>query len=229
MLNNMEAEEILPGKFRFFIKGIKDQAYSWGARALTASITGAYSDEEVAKRIANILKLGMLSTENRFKMDMGVSGLSSYSDFYTGGADSVFTQMIFKQDIDDKTELDDFYYFGKARLIFSLDPLESCSYQYFYDYYGIRKGDAYRKRPGLLDFITSPLHKQYYFPGNEVMIKDRIDPKYITAIVVRTEEEKFQLIGNLSKYGLVDNQGNILGKPAHQFIKVCHLAADAVA
>jgi hypothetical protein len=227
-LDHMKPVEILPGKMRYAVKGLAQVAKKLGARALTASLTASYCDKDIAKSIANILKSGMLSSETRFESGINKQGLSSYQDFNTGGADSVFTQLISEKDIKDGNSFDQFYYHGKARLIFSLDLLESGTYQYHEDSFGTRVGNTYKNRSGILDFVYDENHNYKYTPGNEVMIKERIDPNYIQCIVVQNENTKTSLIDNLRSYNVISKDNTILGRPLNDFIKVAHRISEVV-
>ena len=227
-LVHMKPEEMFPGKMRYAVKGLAQVAKNLGARALTASLTSCYSDKDAAKSIANILKSGLLSSEMRFESGINKQGLSSYQDFNTGGADSVFTQLISEKDIKSGMSFDQYYYHGKARLIFSLDLLESGTYQYHEDSYGTRVGSSYKNRPGILDFVYDENHNLGYTAANEVMVKERIDPRYIQCIVVQNEKTRTNLIDNLRGYNIISHDNTILGKPLNDFIKVAHRISEVV-
>lgn len=230
-LPEMEGREILPGRIRYCVNGLADRARELGATALTAALTGAYSDKELFDRVASIIKMGMLSTEMRYSNGITAVGMSSTTDFYTGGADSVFTQILTEEHNDPS----DLYYQSRIRLFFSLDLLETGTYQYHYDSYGTRKTSSsytpYTTRPGILDFIqeenrpSNPFDWYHYNPygGNEVMIKERIAPSFIEEIRVDSPRQKADLINHLQARNLIQGQGSertILGKPVDQFIRV---------
>ena len=159
--NQMTPEEILPGKLRYRINGLAKKAYELGARGLTAAITGVYSPPEIYKRIASILKLGMLSSEIKKEIGLNARGTSSSADFYSGGADSVFSQMITEKNCHDRMNFNDLNYNSDIRLLISLDALEMGTYQYFDDGYGNRKLEPsywncdYSSRPGILEFVDN--------------------------------------------------------------------------
>lgn len=245
-LSQMTPEEILPGKFRYRIHGLAKKAYELGARGLTASITGAYFNQALYERLSSILKLGMLSSETRKTIGLNATGMSTYSDFYSGGADSVFTQMITKKNCDDEMNFSDLNYNSDIRLLISLDALETGTYQYFDDAYGNRKLDGYSgcdyaSRPGTLEFVDGLCNNQdayvsegvygyYEYSGHEVMIKERVDPSFIQKIVVSNTTIQSELIKYLETCGLVERDQNekawILGIPLDQFIVVANQVKD---
>lgn len=205
-LSKMEAREILPGRVRYAMPGLADVAKGCGAKGVAAAVIGCYTDEQLAHRVATILKMGMLSSEMRYSNGIAVKGMSTNSDFYSGGADSVFTQMLTVG----HTNLDDLWYHSKAHLIVSLDALEMGTYQYYFDEFGIRYGETYRNRPSIIDFIPSEK-----MPNHEVMFKERIDPSLIIGIMVPTESDRDQLLSRLRSYNVITPDdfikvGNIL-------------------
>ncbi|MDP1608152.1 MAG: hypothetical protein Q8L98_02425 [Chlamydiales bacterium] len=240
---NMTPEEILEGRVRYRVNGLADRAYEEGARGLTAAITGTYSDKEVYERVASMLKMGMLSSEFRTQGNMNTSGLSTGPDFYSGGSDSVFTQMITEKDCLEHTKFNEFYYNGPVRMMISLEALETGSYQYYHDSFGNRTldsssdrhslwGDSYASRPNILEFTntlqnTHPTKNSYHslpFNDHEVMIKERIDPSLFTGIVVANEGTRDGLLNHLRSQHLVqlDSSGHetILGISTDRFIHV---------
>ena len=239
----MSPDEILPGKMRYRVNGLSDAAYEHGARGLTAAITGAYSDADLFPRIAGILKMGMLSSETRAQGNMNTEGLSQSIDFFTGGADSVFTQMITEKNCKEHMDFTDLYYSGKARLLISLDALETGSYQYLNGMAGSRRmdfpwwwGDGdYVTRPSILEFVDELQHPpppkyewQWWNPydGHEVMLKERIAPSFFTGLAVDSTKTRNDLMAYLRAQEIVQldasNQETILGIAADRFIRVAH-------
>jgi hypothetical protein len=301
-LDKMISEEILPGRMRYRIPGLAQQAYDLGARGLTSAILGAWGDE-LYNRVESILKKGMLSSETRQFLNCSATGLSTISDYYSGGSDVVYTQMITEDNCRKNADFTELNYSSNIRLIFSLEAIETGTYQYFDDAYGNRiagpnyYGTSYNERPGILEFIDAlqnstllssvrrrqsdrepidldkgweeieaeilrtlseekhhlekdPLisvdengririmgmlleeflvvvkfwymnssNPKIYYGGHEVMIKERIDPKYIQKILVSDEMTREQLVSHLRKCDLIQNE-QILGYPIDQFILV---------
>lgn len=227
-LAHMEAVEVFPGKMRYNIPGLADKARELGARALITTLTGA-SGEELNVRLATILKMGLLSSESRFSHGMTQTGLSPSFDFWTGGADSVYVQMITERDCADGLLLDEYYY-GEIRLILSLDLLESGTYQYLHDSFGNRNPQwGYLQRPGILEFVKQ--EQAFFHDGHEIMIKERVAPSHITGIVVSSEIARMQLIETLRAQGLVSMENGIekiFNTPASQFIHVASHVSESL-
>lgn len=233
-LPKMEAREILPGEIRYVVAGLAEKARDLGARALTAALTGVYTEEELFERVASIIKMGMLSSETRYTSEMGVGGLSPSFDFFTGAADSVFTQLITEKDCKDQIWLSDFYYYSKVRLLFSLDLLETGTYQYHYDSFGIRRtedelyGEIYKGRPGILDFVSQ--ENADFYPENEVMIKERIPPSLIEGLIVQDEQTRDKMLDYLRTCHLVElntsGQETILGISIDRFIRAASCLSE---
>lgn len=309
-LDELTLEEILPGRMRYKMKGLAHCAYNLGARGLTTAITGAYGNE-LYQRVASILQSGILSSETRKFLGLSVSGLSTDSDYYSGGSDVVYTQMITQDNCKKETDFSGLYYLSDIRLLISLDAIETGTYQYYIDSYGNRStvnyyGTLYSQRPGILEFILNlqsstlcssrreqtlwsedppyleeewkrfehkilkslqdgqgflkelgivevdeagrikvlgkPLceflellkywlylmgHLQIVFGGHEVMIKERIAPKYIQKILVANQETRDRLISHLHESHLIQD-GFILGHPVDEFILVTNKASETL-
>ncbi len=91
-LEKIKESEILPGKIRYQIEGLADKVHELGGRALTAAVTGARDDQDLYKRVASLLSMGMLSQEMRDHYGVTVPGL--VDNYLMGGSDSVYAQMI---------------------------------------------------------------------------------------------------------------------------------------
>lgn len=235
-LNQMTPGEILPGKMRYRIKGLAQKTFEHGARALTAAITGGYSNRVLFERIGSILRTGMMSSETRISFGNGDRGMSTWEDFASGGADSVFTQMISENHCKKGTKLSSFHYNSDVRLIISLDALETGTYQYLNDKFGNRCmndrwDNSYSLRPGILNFIdrlqkNTPMNEELndlfidkFYMGNEVMVKERIDPSFFKKIIVSNSGKRQELITYLDQNNLIQDN-RILGHLVDEFIVV---------
>ncbi len=229
-LPKMEKYEILPGRMRYKIPGLSEAAYAKGARALVSSITGAYSSEELCDRLASILKMGMISQEMRAFYGINKNGLGGEGiDFLTGGADSIFTQMLTEKNCREQAPLNDFYYTRRngISLLFPLENLGSGTYQYLDDTYGVRRtdglffGNAYLDRLNILEFTDTLQSSSEVMSGNEIMFKERIFPG---AVLVENESQKEDLLNGLRMRGVVqldsNNQETILHIPVERFFRV---------
>ena len=228
-LKQMQKTEILPGKMRYTIPGLAQEAKQLGARTLISTLTGGF-DLNV-DRLGSILKMGLLSSETRYSNGLDVQGLSSHSDFESGSADSVFMQLLTQRVVQAKMKLDSLY-IGSIRILISLDILNTGTYQYNLDTNGARFTDKghnpYCTRPSLQAFVKQQQTEFNFF--NEVMAKERVGPEYITGIVVPNMEMRDTLMDYLRAKNLVvktaDQKEWILGKPAEKFVKVSQTVTE---
>lgn len=235
-LPKMEAREILPGRMRYSVPGLAQEVYKLGGRSLITTVTGGGTD--TFDRVASMLKMGMLASEMRYTHDMAVSGLSPSADFYTGGADSVYTQFLTEKSFKEEMSLN-WLYWGKVRMLLSLDLLETGTYQYLSDSYGTRRVDtyfsmlygAYLQRPDIFNYTKQQQAHEAalyspggFFPGSELMVKERIPPEMITGLIVSDLETRNSLLESLRVGGLImrDEAGaeTIFNRPIDKFIHV---------
>lgn len=235
-LDKMEVREVFPGSGRYAMNGLSDDLQAHGAKGLTASLTGVGGDKESYDRIGSILENGMLSSEARHNSGMHSNGLSWGVDYYTGGADTVFTQVV----TDKNKNYDDFDYYndlGGVRLTFSPKLFETGTYQYHDDNFGTRIvdtpfwwwADDYRNRPNVFEFLEE--ERRHFSAYNEVMVKERIPPEYITGVIVSNQKQKDFLLDSLRQRDIVQTdtsgQETILSKKVDDFIFVGNRIKDA--
>jgi hypothetical protein len=194
---------------------------------------GAHSDKELYDRVTSMLRIGMLATTVRHDNNFGRHGLGGGGvDYVSGGADSVYTQLLTEKMVQDQREFEDFRYESEVRLLISLEALELGSYQYHTDALGNRmyrdaesefnwwwwrEPESYRDRKNILEFIRS--EQTTFNNGHEVMLKERIAPSFFQGLIVNDEETKKALIKHLESAGLIEN-GLLLGKPLDKFIHI---------
>lgn len=225
----MQEEHLVDGRIRYRITGLAEAARKEGAKALTAAILGAYKDEDLYDRVASMLKIGMLSKETRDINKINKNGLGgSGMDYLSGGADSVFTQLVTERHCHEKLNWYEFVYQSKVRVLISLDALEMGSYQYYTDSFGNRLyqnshehwfSEKYAERDNILEFIQKQQNEAFFYEGNEVMIKERVAPSFFSGLVVPDEQTKRNLVRYLESHDIVQN-GQILNRSVDQFIHV---------
>jgi len=233
-LDKMELVDILPGRKRYMIPGLAEDVYGLGGRTLvTTLITDWWEDvDDAKKRIASILKLGLLSLETRRQMGMTkYNGLNGDFSDIEGGSDGIFTQMIPKSSIEENMRVDELMYswFGEE-IVFLIDlkAIETGTYQYHDDAFGTR-GTAfddswwwddesmYSTRDSILEFTRE--EERFFNGDNEVVIKERIAPEMIRGIIVSDEAIKQSLITYLGQQEVVVD-GKIFGRDVDKFIHV---------
>ncbi len=229
--DKMREEHIFDGRVRYRIEGLADAAREAGAKALTAAIMGAHTDAELLDRVTSMLKGGMLSTEVRKINEFAKHGLGGAGvDFLSGGADSVYAQLLTKKHCDEEMKFSKLYYQSSVRLLISLDALEMGSYQYHHDSIGNRMYDendnfwwwgieSYKDRDSILEFIQKQQSYPMNLNGHEVMLKERVAPSFFDGLVVPDESTKQKLIKRLNSEDLIID-GLILGKPIDKFIRI---------
>jgi len=210
-LDKMSLYQIFPGKYRFKINGLKEDLKELGAYGLSSAIFG----ENLTERVISILKMGMIAAEIRDAHNLNSPGLSSEIDKWSGGSDSVFTQMI----TESTQSYDNLAYQSNIRILFDLEVIETGTYQYSIDILGLRRRDyygAYDLSLGIFDFTDSiqQEHTISYMGheiiiedsyAHELMVKERISPNWIKGLVVKNELIKKELVQAL-------NQANMLKK-----------------
>jgi hypothetical protein len=196
-LDKMSFYEIIPGKFRFQIHGLKEDLKEQGAYGLTCAVFTSNVD-----RLLSILDHGLLSSELRLSHGVIFSGLSNEADRFTGGSDSVYTQLV----TDKNHSYSDFVYQGpEFRILIDLKAVETGTYQYLFDSFGMRRRNLwseYYSSIGLETMVTHPNISRYR--SNEVMVKDRVLPEWILGLVVRTENMKHQVLQSMRIKGMIE-------------------------
>lgn len=220
--------ETLPGRVRYGIDSLGNICEKLGAKALMSSVyIDSSSDNQGLNRIVSLLKMGLLSTELRFGSLLNVNGLSSNEDLETGGSDSVFAQLVPSNYSPENTPIaKKFGYFRGVALTYSLDALNTGTYQYHIDSYGTRRMNPafqsnYLNRPNIFDFV---MHQRRHFnQSNEVMLKERVPPHLITGILVSDKNLLDRLTDHLRTAGLIqlDKEGKemIFNIPVSKFIR----------
>lgn len=201
--DKITAYEIFPGKFRLKIEGLKEYLTELGALGLTSAIWTEKDPNGRMKfdRIISILQAGLLSSEARFANGNNATGYSKYSDQYTGGGESVFTQMI----VESNQSFKEISYQAELRVLIDLEAIESGTYQYSFDANGWKRKDqghydlamAVDKLPQMIQQLNN------FSCSHEIMIKERVLPEWITGIVVASDELKQQLIQELREKQLI--------------------------
>lgn len=240
-LTLMRPYEILPGQVRYLIPGLGDLAYEKGARGIISAITGSYwDDQDLFSRVSSILQMGLLSTQTRAEAGVHKNGLGGSADWLTGGADSVYTQMLTEQHCREGFDLNELYH-GRIRILFSLKTLDTGSYQYLDDAFGNRLYQSqhwfsyflssYAERPDILT-LTEELQKtptdpygMWEYDRHEIMFKERLAPSFIEALIIEDQETRDALVDYLRLQNLIETNPTtgeelLLGKRLDSFLRV---------
>lgn len=213
-------QEVYPGQFTWSIKGLAQEAREAGALGLMAGVGNAgESAHDASKMIISILKLGALSTQDRFQMGITAQGVSAEDDLRSGGAESVFTRMITQG----MQNLKIFAFQGKMQVLYDLDLVERVGFAYSKDKFGSKKPKKYQKRFNIVNLVKQIETNPAAFNENEVCIRNRVAPQFIKAIKVESDKDKAVLIAALKSEGLVTKKSGkevINGIPLDKFIVV---------
>lgn len=208
----LQMEEIYPGQITWAVTDLSTQMKAQGAWGLMAGIM-AKDIEQAGETICMILENGALSSQDRFQMGLFHLGASSARDLSYGGGDHVFTRLIGKshQELNIKKQ---FLMSGKVQVLYDLDLVNRGGYGYSSDHYGSKEVDTmesvYDTRLNLIELTQEIIEQGAQGTGNEILIKNRIDPQYIRGFVVATQEDKKKLMELFQKKNLV-REGKLWG------------------
>ncbi len=233
--DQMKEAEILPGRIRYKLHGLAKEIQELGGCHLTAAITGAHTNQSLYQKAASMLSLGMLSQEIKAKYLINTKEALGM-DYYSGGADSVFTQMLTTKDkLLEGFDLSNLNYQSNLRILISLDALETGTYQYLRNNYGTRLMDyaessifkeIYINRPTLSEFTTTiqEISDANKYSEHEVMLKERVPPSYFEGFLVNNEETRVGLLDHLRTCNLIQkdalNREVIQGRLVEDFIRI---------
>lgn len=250
-LSKMEKRELFPGFVRYAIPGLAEKAYQKGARALTTSLD---LDKDLDP-LVSIFKMGLLSSQQRVLAGIPKSSLSVYLESDVIYMQMIFDEHVKHQDKFKKLSA---YHYSPIRLMISLRALEIPTNQATDDrlggivggiaaitgllikasfsndpnpgnFGGLRKSDAYRKRPSLFTFIdkiksllSDPKVDLYDTCYHELLTKHKILPEDIKGMRVESPELKDKIIELFRQHGIIqlDASGKerINGIPVDEFI-----------
>lgn len=208
--DKLTREEVFPEYYTMVEKG-KHKEYQ--AQSHYAVYHQLYSIENIVK----IIKAGgLLSTHERFRRGLIVSGMSSHQDMETGGGDSVFTRTITEAVVDAKSTS-----YGSEMLpssdtviIFRPELFDRTDwYAYARDNYGKTEEEYFNQRQSPEELFQHQC-KGKYDSGNEQMFRLGISCKDFMGIALRTEKELIDLYIKLENEKITE----INGKPIADFI-----------
>jgi hypothetical protein len=184
----------------------KDQA----ERLRQDGVHGLFHDMSSTDALVPILTdpdgSGLLSSTQRYSRGIFINGMSTQTDFGTGGADGVFTRIVAKgQKHHEPTS-------KGVRLLIDTDQLGRSDWYFFnFDNYG-RAGPVQYKQRKLVPEMKSTLRE--LSTGNEMVFQHGIPVEAIRAAVVVSAKERELVLQRLRKAGVQ----SINGKSVEQFI-----------
>lgn len=199
ILDCLERREVYPGYFTVVEPRSLDRYKEIGDFVL---IHAVYNEEN----LPIILKTGLLSSHDRFKRGIFVSGMSTYDDFKSGGADNVFLRLI---------PLNWSYDCWRPMLVLKPEILERTDwYAYNDDLYGTTDPETFKNRPTPEEFIRQQITN--FSSSNEIMMRRGIPPEMIDFIAVPNDYSRSQVLEILRKNGITE----INGKKIEEFVKI---------
>ncbi len=208
-LPSMKQEDISLGYLRWTIPSIAHKARNLGAICLFSELTTIFVKQSTpadinneCEVIAGIMNVSPKSSEERAASGVMAMGLSSEIDHITGGSDSVFTRILVNnlgQDLNNKGIF----------FLYTLDLLNTSTYQYHEDVFGTREEVCYFKqhngsyytRDNIIDFIrTEGLTPNF---KNEVMIKAGVRPDDVVGVVTPNQQWSDGLKHSLRQRGML--------------------------
>jgi hypothetical protein len=173
----LERREVFPGYFTMVDDGRHEEyTKEFGRFAIIHSIG---SDNYIPA----ILRMGLMSSHERFRRGLMVHGMSSTEDFETGGADSVFTRIAVEASVKDKS-YSAAHYLNTYTLVFAPNLLDRTDwYAYSSDEYGSTSPGTMSGRLAPSMLLKRLARNEYSdVSGNEEMFRTGISPEAIRGI-----------------------------------------------
>jgi SPP1 gp7 family putative phage head morphogenesis protein len=171
-----------------------------------------YHEARTYESAKSILQTGeLMATTNRFNQGITIRGASTDADMASGGADGVFTRLVFKNQVG-KNER--YRSFGNYVFVFDPKALERTDwYAYRFDEFGSTKPNKFSARSGTAEHFTQTSGS--YSRSNELIFRNTLPTDLLKEVRVPAKE-RTMLINDLTAAGITQ----INGKPIAKFIKV---------
>jgi hypothetical protein len=242
VLPSMEKREMVPGHFRYTVPGLAQQVYGQGGRALTTYLRHIDFDEEPKRakkelELVAIFKKGLLSRQQQ-----ALDGLNKNCEPVAPAlaTDVVYTQMILDQDVKQAIpfkKLSHYYQDSDFQLFFSLNALETGSYQYLNcGCLGRRAPNPeYSNRLSIDKFPVALGQTPADSPGvdtHEILIKHLIRPEEIKGMWIKYPADKERIIALFRQHGIIKKESSgaetINGIPLDQFFHTGRVVTEAM-
>lgn len=182
------------------------------AAAKKHGVAYLYHEAGSLNAAANVLSSGeLLATTNRYGRGIFASGASSFTDMETGGADSVFTRLVFKKQVGKEMRYGSF---GDYVFVFEPETLERTDwFAYTSDEYGTTNSYTFNSRLGT-DAHFQECEKRYH-SGNELLFRKTLPLTTLKEVRVPASDVR-PLIDKLHALGI----SHINGVRIESLIKV---------
>jgi len=190
-LDKIEIRKVTDGYFTFYDPENLTIAKKYGAAYL-------YHEARTVDAAAAVLKSGeLLATTNRYTTGIMAQGASSSCDIGTGGADSVFTRIVFDNQVGKERRYSSF---GDYVFVFDTKALERTDwYAFQYDEFGSTEAGTFYGRKGTEEHFQ--LLRGKYSRSNELLFRRSLPLDTLTEVRVPASRRQ-DLIDMLHSQGI---------------------------
>lgn len=224
-LRHMKEMFVSPDSRELVRVGLAQEAWKEGARALGTFIA-APNIKTTAQVVVNILRHGLLSSEERFQRGILGLGCVPKLNYEAGSGNQVFTRILTKDQFDSRYAFSHFPVRGAVFFLLDLRAMERMPYSYLHDRAGVRNPHYIKKlfqaqkqrtilhfqgerivleKPGFPKIIDEQVGKPH--PLNETMFDQALGSQYIRGMVVETADDRNEIIAALKNEGIFDING----------------------
>lgn len=201
LVDHLERREVLPGYFPVVDEGSADQYQKDDRIILLHSLSSE-------RNLAQILRNGLFSTQERFKRGIYSTGLSPDDDFSFGSADNVFLRAL-------PENANDAYIHRRTSLLIKTNVLDRTDwFASNVDSHGSQIAERFGERPAPEAFLAE--QRAHFSPDSEIMIRRGIAVDMIDGVIVADETGKERVVTDLRNSGIKDMNG----LPIDQFVKI---------
>lgn len=216
-LPNMYKQESIPGRFHWALAGRGFEANQSGVRCCLAAVGRNKPLSTTIDQLLSMFHLGMLSSGLR--MNAGLiegefKGASLYPDVKHGSNGEVYVRAAPPPGNNSHT-INDFLFQGHYVLLIPTPKnpneahvLDRIFRNYNDDQFGTSFGKVYENRDPFPQFISKLYADDGYRKLNEIVIPDRLPPKYLEEciVVAKNDEAKAGLIDALRARGMIEDR-----------------------
>lgn len=206
----LELKEVIPGYFTHVDPLQAEELMNEGALGVYHKITASNPEQSVVNIIKNG---GLLASLERWDSGILSTGMSTYDDFRTGGADSVFVRLVTSRVTGN---LDRFIANrGQVNIVFKPRVLNRTDwYAYTGDKYGTTAPRTFNNRPTPVRFVRELVEQ--WDERNEIMFRKGISVEDIDHIVVRSAQVRDRILQLLRRAKITE----VARRPIEDIIKV---------
>lgn len=223
ILERLERQEVFPGYHTIVEPGKHREYREISPLCIYHEITGS---DSLAILLAIFKAGGLLSSHERYRRGFHANGLSSDTDFMTGGADCVFTRIVTDEGLKLLPEGDSNLsnYPGACTIVFRPRILDRTDwYTYRHDQFGTVASPEFEQRPSPSALLRDEVERGFS-SGNEQMFRTGISSEDFLAIVFISESDREAAIRLFRAKGVEE----INGKPLEEFFAVAGTRGDLI-